>query len=59
MHAGRLGCFVDENNNAFLIWTQDEFAAEGIVVIQNGGQEGLATLYQWWQESARSDFVQR
>jgi serine/threonine-protein kinase len=57
--AGRLGCFIDEDNNSVLYWTQDEFAAEGIVAISNGGQEGLATLYEWWTDSARSDFVER
>ncbi|WP_204264443.1 protein kinase domain-containing protein [Geodermatophilus normandii] len=57
--AGRLGCFIDEDNNSLLYWTQDEFAAEGIVAIQNGGQAGLATLYEWWTDSAHSDFVQR
>jgi serine/threonine-protein kinase len=57
--AGRLACFVDQDNNAVLYWTQDGFAAEGVVGILNGGQEGLATLYQWWRDPAHSDFVQR
>ncbi len=57
--AGRLACFIDENNNAVLYWTQDGFAAEGIVAIENGGQEGLATLYEWWRDPTHSDFVQR
>ncbi len=57
--AGRLGCFIDEDNNSVLYWTQDGFAAEGIVAIQNGGQEGLATLYEWWRDPTHSDFVQR
>ncbi|MGY1688420.1 serine/threonine-protein kinase [Geodermatophilus sp. SYSU D00867] len=57
--AGRLGCFVDGDNNAILYWTQDDLAAEGIVAIQNGGQAGLGTLYAWWTDSAHSDFTQR
>ncbi|MGK5111353.1 serine/threonine-protein kinase [Geodermatophilus sp. CPCC 205506] len=54
--AGQVACYVDADNNSFLIWTQDEYGAEGIVVIANGGPEGLRTLVTWWLENANSDF---
>jgi hypothetical protein len=54
--AGRVGCYVDADGNAFVIWTQDEYGAEGIVVIEAGGPEGLRTLVDWWLVNANSDF---
>jgi serine/threonine-protein kinase len=56
--AGRIACYIDEGTNAsVLLWTQDEFSAEGFVVIADGGQEGLQTLIDWWRVPANSDFV--
>jgi serine/threonine-protein kinase len=56
-HAGRLGCYVREDDNAsVLFWTQDNLSAEAYVVIENGGQEGLQTLVDWWQDPSNSDF---
>ncbi len=55
--AGRIACFVDaESNTAVLVWTQDNLSAEGFVVLENGGVEGLATLLQWWRDPDNSDF---
>ena len=55
--AGRIACYVREADNAsVLLWTQDEFAAEGFVVLANGGVEGLVTLIDWWRVPANSDF---
>jgi serine/threonine-protein kinase len=56
--AGRIACYIDaETNASVLLWTQDEFSAEGFVVIANGGQEGLQTLIDWWRVPTNSDFV--
>jgi serine/threonine-protein kinase len=56
--AGRIACYIDEETNAsVLLWTQDEYSAEGFVVIADGGQEGLQTLVDWWRVPANSDFV--
>ncbi len=57
--AGRLACYIDEDNNAILAWTQDDVAAEGLAVIINGGQPGLGALYDWWAEAESSEFVPR
>ncbi|HEX2072295.1 MAG TPA: serine/threonine-protein kinase [Geodermatophilus sp.] len=55
--AGRVACWVDpEDNSANLLWTQDEFGAEGLVSIADGGAEGLTTLWDWWSVPAYSDF---
>ncbi|RFU20665.1 serine/threonine-protein kinase [Geodermatophilus marinus] len=55
---GRIACYVDEGTqNAFLIWTEEEFNAEAIVAIAGAGQEGLVTLMEWWRQNANSDFV--
>jgi serine/threonine-protein kinase len=55
--AGRIACYVREQDNAsVLLWTQDEFSAEGFVVLANGGVEGLATLIDWWRVPSNSDF---
>ncbi len=55
--AGRIACFVDaESNSSVLVWTQDDLTAEGFVVLENGGVEGLTTLIQWWQDPDNSDF---
>jgi serine/threonine-protein kinase len=57
--AGRIACYVRPDDNAsILIWTQDEYAAEGFVYIVDGGEEGLKTLVDWWREPANSDFVE-
>jgi serine/threonine-protein kinase len=55
--AGRIACYVREEDNAsVLLWTQDEFSAEGFVIIADGGVEGLRTLIDWWRVPANSDF---
>jgi serine/threonine-protein kinase len=41
-----------------LLWTQDAFAAEGFVVLANGGAEGLQTLLDWWFQPTNSDFTE-
>ena len=45
-----------DNNDAVLIWTQDDVTAEGIVAISGGGTDGLTTLVSWWKEAGNSDF---
>lgn len=58
---GRIGCWVDAENNAILSWTQDDIAAQGYVIVIDGGQRGLDVLYAWWSfpENETSDFVVR
>lgn len=45
---GRLACFIDADNDAIMAWTQDDVAAEGWIVIIDGGQPGLDALYEWF-----------
>jgi serine/threonine-protein kinase len=55
--AGRLACYVREEDNAsVLLWTQDNDAAEAFVVLDNGGEAGLQTLIDWWRDPSNSDF---
>jgi hypothetical protein len=54
--AGRVACYVSTEDNAVLVWTQDDAGAEAIVQITGGGTGGLTTLWSWWQEGANSDF---
>ena len=56
--AGRLACYVDENQNAILVWTQDDVGAEALVGITGGGQAGLVTLFEWWAQQSNSNFVE-
>jgi hypothetical protein len=54
--AGRVACYIDpDTQNALVVWTQDDANAEGIIIAQ-GGQEGLATLWEWWNDPDNSDF---
>ncbi|RBY83128.1 hypothetical protein [Blastococcus sp. TF02A-26] len=55
--AGRMGCYIDGNNNGILIWTRDAVATEGIVTVMDGGQIGLDVLYDWWVQQELSDFI--
>ncbi|MBM7808179.1 serine/threonine-protein kinase [Geodermatophilus bullaregiensis] len=57
--AGRIACYVDEDDDAYLVWTQDEYAAEAVVAIPDAGQQGLVDLLAWWEERSRSDFAPR
>ncbi len=57
--SGRVACYVDEDNNAIIAWTQDDVAAEGWVIIIDGGEIGLEFLWLWWIEPETSDFVPR
>ncbi|WP_409329012.1 serine/threonine-protein kinase [Trujillonella humicola] len=45
---GRLACFLTEDNDAIMAWTQDDVGAEGWVVIIDGGQPGLDALWAWF-----------
>lgn len=56
--AGRIACYVDDSNNAVVLWTQDAFSAEGFVLITDGGTEGLRALIDWWRVPANSDFAE-
>ena len=46
--SGRVACYIDEDNNAIMAWTQDDVGAEGWVVVIDGGRPGLDALYAWW-----------
>ena len=54
--AGRIACYVDEDNTATLIWTESEDAVEAVARIRNGGTAGLVSLLDWWNDADRSDF---
>jgi serine/threonine-protein kinase len=54
--AGRVACYVTSDNNAVLVWTQDNARAEAVVQLTGGGTAGLATLWNWWKDGANSDF---
>jgi len=54
--AGRVGCYVSDENDAVLVWTQDDANAEAVVRLTGGGTDGLATLWTWWRDGANSDF---
>jgi serine/threonine-protein kinase len=58
-YAGRIACWVDTQGDANLAWTQEDLGVEGVVEIPGGGESGLADLYAWWRDPAKSDFVQR
>ncbi|MEX5718971.1 serine/threonine-protein kinase [Geodermatophilus maliterrae] len=57
--AGRVACWVDDDGDANLIWTQNDVAAEALVVIPGGGESGLADLWAWWNDASLSDFRPR
>jgi hypothetical protein len=46
---GRLGCFVNENGNANLRWTHDEFSIYAGIV---GRGYDIARAYDWWSAAA-------
>jgi serine/threonine protein kinase len=54
--AGMVACYVDEDNTAIIIWTQDDVSAEALIGIENGGVDGLKTLWDWWVQGSNSDF---
>jgi serine/threonine-protein kinase len=54
--AGQVACYVDDDNTAIVIWTQDDANAEALIGIENGGVEGLTTLWNWWVQGSNSDF---
>jgi serine/threonine-protein kinase len=54
--AGRVACYVDEDDTAILIWTQDDARAEALIGIGKGGKDGVKTLWNWWIQGANSDF---
>ena len=55
--AGRVACYVADDNRATIVWTQENVAVEGFITIPNGGTEGLNTLWAWWSDPNNSDFV--
>ncbi|WP_448638414.1 protein kinase domain-containing protein [Geodermatophilus sp. URMC 63] len=57
--AGRVACWVDGDGNANLAWTQNDVAAEALVVVPGGGESGLADLWAWWNDASLSDFRPR
>jgi serine/threonine-protein kinase len=54
--AGRVACYVSDENDAVLVWTQDDAKAEAVVRLTGGGTDGLTTLWNWWREGSNSDF---
>ncbi|WP_029429648.1 hypothetical protein [Blastococcus sp. URHD0036] len=55
--AGRIGCFVTEDNDGILVWTRDAGSVEGLVTVMDGGRVGLQVLYDWWVQQELSDFI--
>jgi serine/threonine-protein kinase len=53
---GQVACWVGQDNASYLMWTDDEFAAEAVVTIPNGGGAGIYTLWNWWVDPARAAF---
>jgi serine/threonine-protein kinase len=47
---------VGQDNAAYLMWTDEEFAAEAIATIPNGGGAGVYTLWNWWVDPGRAAF---
>jgi serine/threonine-protein kinase len=54
--AGRVACYVSDENDSVLVWTQDDAKAEAVVRLTGGGTDGLATIWNWWRDGANSDF---
>ncbi len=48
---GRVACYVDQANDAVLMWTESEDAVEAVVRIRNGGTQGLTALTEWWRDT--------
>jgi serine/threonine-protein kinase len=55
---GRIACYVRDDNASVLLWTHEEFGAEAIVFLADGGVEGLQTLIDWWRVPSNSDFAE-
>jgi hypothetical protein len=53
---GRVACWVGQDNASYLLWTEDEFAAEALVTIPNGGGQGIYTLWNWFVDPGHSAF---
>ena len=53
---GRVACWVGQDNASYLLWTEDEYDAEALVSIPNGGGEGVYVLWEWWLDPANSAF---
>jgi serine/threonine-protein kinase len=53
---GRVACGVGQGNASYLLWTDDEFAAEALVTIPNGGGQGIYTLWNWFVDPGHSAF---
>ena len=49
--SGRVACYVDQDNDAVLIWTENEDAVEAVVRIRDGGTQGLTELTEWWRDT--------
>jgi hypothetical protein len=53
---GRVACWVGQDNAAYLMWTENEYAAEALVSIPGGGGDGVRTLWAWWTDAGRAAF---
>lgn len=45
---GALACFIDSENTAYLVWTNNELRVFAITSAASGDAAGLRTLYDWW-----------
>ncbi|MGY1813638.1 serine/threonine-protein kinase [Blastococcus sp. SYSU D00820] len=54
--SGQVACYVDQENDAVLIWTETEDGVEGIVRIRDGGTQGLVQLAEWWNDTDVATF---
>jgi serine/threonine-protein kinase len=53
--AGSVACYIDGDGFGIVFWTQEDALAEGYVAVADGATN-LATLWDWWKESDKSDF---
>lgn len=53
---GRVACWIGQDNASYLLWTEDDYDAEALVAIPNGGGQGIYVLWDWWVDSANSAF---
>jgi serine/threonine-protein kinase len=53
--AGSVACYIDGDGFGIVFWTQEDALAEGYVAVSDGATN-LATLWDWWKESEKSDF---
>ncbi|MDQ3504476.1 MAG: serine/threonine protein kinase [Actinomycetota bacterium] len=45
---GSLACFIDSENTAYLVWTNEELKVFAITSAASGDAVGLRAIYDWW-----------